>query len=60
MFFLKKHFQSSISFHGIHDASHAIDGKLNIVNVWKQDVNIEFGTINVQKVELVTLVKGVI
>ncbi len=43
MSFLKKHFQSSISFHGIHDASHAVDGKLNIVNVWKQDVNIEFG-----------------
>ena len=43
MSFLKKHFQSSISFHGIHDASHAVDGKLNIVNVWKQDVNIDFG-----------------
>lgn len=43
MSFLKKHFQSSISFHGIHDASHAVDGKLNVVNVWKQDVNIEFG-----------------
>ncbi len=43
MSFLKKHFQSSISFHGIHDASHAVDGELNIVNVWKQDVNIEFG-----------------
>ncbi len=41
--FLKKHFQSSISFHGIHDASHAVDGKLNVVNVWKQDVKIEFG-----------------
>lgn len=43
MSFLKKHFQSSISFHGIHDASHAVDGKLNVVNVWKQDVDIEFG-----------------
>ena len=43
MSFLKKHFQSSISFHGIHDASHAIDGKLNVVNVLKEDVNIEFG-----------------
>jgi 4-hydroxythreonine-4-phosphate dehydrogenase len=41
--FLKKHFQSSISFHGIHDASQAVDGKLNVVNVWKQDVNIDFG-----------------
>ena len=41
--FLKKHFFSSISFHGIHDASHAVDGKLNVVNVWKQDVDISVG-----------------
>ncbi|MDC0571700.1 4-hydroxythreonine-4-phosphate dehydrogenase PdxA [Flavobacteriaceae bacterium] len=43
MSFLKKHFQSSISIHGINDASHAVDGKLNVVNVWKHDVNIDFG-----------------
>jgi 4-hydroxythreonine-4-phosphate dehydrogenase len=43
MSFFKKHFQSSISFHGIYDAGQAIDGKLNIVNVWNQDVIIEFG-----------------
>ena len=35
MSFLKKHFQSSISIHGINDASHAVDGKLNVVNVWQ-------------------------
>ena len=43
MSFFKKHFQSSISFHGICDAGQAIDGKLNIVNVWNQEVIIEFG-----------------
>ena len=43
MSFLKKHFQSSISFQGIFEASKAVEGKLNVVNVWKQDVAIEFG-----------------
>lgn len=43
MSFLKKHFQSSISFQGIFEAFKAVEGKLNVVNVWKQDVAIEFG-----------------
>jgi len=41
--FLKKYFQSSISFHGIHHTSHAVDGKINVVNVWNKDVTIDFG-----------------
>ena len=33
----------SIPFNGVHEASKAVDGKLNIVNVWKQVPNIQFG-----------------
>ncbi|NJB71418.1 4-hydroxythreonine-4-phosphate dehydrogenase [Saonia flava] len=32
-----------INFHGIHDASKALDGKINVVNVWKDLPTIEFG-----------------
>ena len=44
--FLKKHFESTINFNGIHDADHALHNKVNVVNVWKEDVNIEFGIEN--------------
>lgn len=33
----------SIPFNGVHEASKAVNGKLNIVNVWKQVPNINFG-----------------
>lgn len=33
----------SIVFHGVPEASKAIDNKLNIVNVWKEIPNIQFG-----------------
>ena len=32
-----------MSFNGIHNASKALDGKINVVNVWKESPNIEFG-----------------
>ncbi|GMN09573.1 4-hydroxythreonine-4-phosphate dehydrogenase PdxA [Croceitalea sp. MTPC9] len=32
-----------MSFNGIHDASKAIDGKINVVNVWKETPKTEFG-----------------
>ncbi len=41
--FLKKHFNLSLNFQGIEKASEAIDGKINIVNVWKENVPINFG-----------------
>ncbi|MBE7641500.1 MULTISPECIES: 4-hydroxythreonine-4-phosphate dehydrogenase PdxA [Salegentibacter] len=41
--FLKKQFKLSLHFQGIDDASKAIDGKINVVNVWKEGVNINFG-----------------
>ncbi|PRX56850.1 4-hydroxythreonine-4-phosphate dehydrogenase PdxA [Flagellimonas meridianipacifica] len=33
----------NINFNGIKDASHAVDGKINVVNVWKESPKIEFG-----------------
>lgn len=41
--FLKKHFNLSLNFQGIDSASQAIEGKINVVNVWKENVNINFG-----------------
>jgi len=41
--FLKKHFNLSLNFQGIDKASEAIEGKINIVNVWKENVPINFG-----------------
>ncbi len=43
MSFLKKHFQSSMVFNSIQKSNQAIDSKLNVVNVWNEDVAIEFG-----------------
>ncbi|MBT8297508.1 MAG: 4-hydroxythreonine-4-phosphate dehydrogenase PdxA, partial [Maribacter sp.] len=33
----------TINYNGVHDASKAIDGKVNVVNVWKETPKIEFG-----------------
>ena len=41
--FFKKHFNSEINFHGINDGDQVIDGKINVFNVWKENVSIEFG-----------------
>ena len=41
--FFKKKFNLEISFQGIEEASQAIDGKINVVNVWKENVSIRFG-----------------
>lgn len=43
MSFFKKHFESSINFHGIDHTDQVLDGKVNLVNVWKENVNINFG-----------------
>ncbi len=43
MSFLKHHFKSTIVFNSIHDPERALDGKVNVVNVWKENVNIQFG-----------------
>ncbi|MFL1894585.1 4-hydroxythreonine-4-phosphate dehydrogenase PdxA [Aquimarina sp. 2-A2] len=41
--FLKKQLKSSINLHGIDTTSQILDGKVNVLNVWKEPVSINFG-----------------
>ncbi|MBT8258433.1 MAG: 4-hydroxythreonine-4-phosphate dehydrogenase PdxA [Bacteroidia bacterium] len=41
--FLKNHFQSELRFQSISNLKAVAHGKLNVFNVWKEQVNIEFG-----------------
>lgn len=41
--FLRKHFETIINFNGIHNIAQVQHGKVNIINVWNEDVKIEFG-----------------
>ena len=41
--FLKKHFKLDFHFQGVDNASNAIDGKINVVNVWKENATVKFG-----------------
>ena len=43
MSFFKKHFGSAINFHGINHIDQVVDGKVNVLNVWKENVIINFG-----------------
>ena len=43
MQFFKNHFNSKINFFSIDKPEKAIHGKVNVVNVWKEPVKIEFG-----------------
>ena len=43
MSYLKKHFNSQINFHGVYNAKDVLTGKVNVVNVWRENVDIEFG-----------------
>lgn len=43
MTFLKNHFKSEISFNGSNNPKDIINGKINVVNVWKENIDIEFG-----------------
>ncbi len=43
MSFLKKHFESGINYHGINHLIQVVDGKVNVLNVWKENVTINFG-----------------
>lgn len=43
MSFFKKHFDSPINFHGINEIDQVVEGKVNVLNVWKEHPNIEFG-----------------
>lgn len=41
--FYKKHFKMNINFQGVENAEQIIDGKFNVVNVWKDQLKINFG-----------------
>lgn len=43
MSFFKKHFESGINFHGINDLDQVVEGKVNVLNVWKETIEIAFG-----------------
>lgn len=43
MQFFKTHFKSKINFFNIDDVKNLVHGKVNVVNVWKEPVKIEFG-----------------
>lgn len=44
--FYKKHFKMNINFQGVDDAQKIIDGKFNVVNIWKDNLKINFGEEN--------------
>ncbi|MBT8271205.1 MAG: 4-hydroxythreonine-4-phosphate dehydrogenase PdxA [Flavobacteriaceae bacterium] len=44
--FMKKHFESDLRFNVIHKLQDKVHGKLNVFNVWKEPVKIEFGLEN--------------
>ena len=41
--FLKKQYQLNVNLHGIDNTSQILDGKINVLNLWKEPVNINFG-----------------
>jgi 4-hydroxythreonine-4-phosphate dehydrogenase len=43
MSFFNKHYNCELNFHGINEGDQIIDGKINVFNVWKEHVAIEFG-----------------
>lgn len=43
MTFFKKHFKSQINIHGINHLEQVLHGKINVINVWKENVDINFG-----------------
>jgi 4-hydroxythreonine-4-phosphate dehydrogenase len=43
MNFFKKHFNSKINIYEVNSVKDIVHGKMNVVNVWKENVAIEFG-----------------
>ena len=52
--FYKKQFNLSLSFQGAEQADNIIDGKINVINVWKENLKINFGKQNLLKVLITT------
>ena len=43
MSFVKKHYKIDINLNGINHINQAIIGRVNVLNCWKENVNISFG-----------------
>ncbi|MFN2260933.1 MAG: 4-hydroxythreonine-4-phosphate dehydrogenase PdxA [Psychroflexus sp.] len=43
MSFFSKYFKIKLNFNGISSANEAIEGKINVVNTWKENVKVNFG-----------------
>lgn len=43
---LNKVFKSNVSFHGIDNINQLVHGKINVLNVWKENLIVEFGKEN--------------
>ncbi|MGB2087218.1 MAG: 4-hydroxythreonine-4-phosphate dehydrogenase PdxA [Psychroflexus salarius] len=43
MSFFAKHYKTKLKFNGVLKASDAVEGKINVVNVWREGVDINFG-----------------
>src|SRR5699024_3407803 len=41
--FVRKHLDLNLSLQGISSPSEAIEGKINVINVWREKVKINFG-----------------
>ncbi|RRO15019.1 4-hydroxythreonine-4-phosphate dehydrogenase PdxA [Flavobacteriaceae bacterium 14752] len=41
--FLKRHFKLNLRFQGVNSPEKAVEGKINVVNAWKNNPKIEFG-----------------
>lgn len=44
--YLKKSFESTVTLHGIDKLEQIIPGKINILNLWKESFNIEYGVLD--------------
>ena len=41
--FIKKNFELTCNLHGIDSLDQLVIGKINVLNIWKESVNVEFG-----------------
>ncbi|UOB19291.1 4-hydroxythreonine-4-phosphate dehydrogenase PdxA [Abyssalbus ytuae] len=41
--FQKKHFNINLNYNGIYKLSETVDGRINILNIWKETPNVDFG-----------------
>lgn len=44
--FLKKSFESTVTLHGIDKLEQIVPGKINVLNLWKESFNLEYGVLD--------------